>query len=428
MHQPALLICRDCHEVFAAGNRCPACGGRRLFAHPEWRSLAIAHVDCDAFYATIEKRDDPSLADKPVIVGGGKRGVVATACYIARIDGVHSAMPMFKALAACPNAVVVKPDMTKYAGVSREVRRLMLELTPLVEPVSIDEAFLDLSGTERLHGAPPALVLMGFARKVEKEIGVTVSIGLSYNKFLAKIASDLSKPRGFGAIGVADARDFLAPKPLTILPGIGKSAAARLAREGLNTIADLRNAEPKRLLRLLGHEGIRLLRLAQGRDERRVLPARETKSVSCETTLDRDTRDPEVLLPLLLRLCERVSARLKAKALGGSTITLKLKDREFKLMTRARQAPSPTNLAGRIFQIGRALMLPQLEGGPYRLIGIGVSDLCPAADADRGDLADQTAAREAGMERAVDTLRARFGEGAITRGLLFGARPGRARR
>ena len=419
----ASSICRDCRMIFGeARARCPQCGSPRLFAHPEWKKLAIAHVDCDAFYATIEKRDDPTLAAKPVIVGGGRRGVVSTACYIARIHGVRSAMPMFKALAACPNAVVINPDMEKYVGVSREVRRLMLELTPLVEPVSIDEAFLDLSGTQALHGTAPAITLMQFSERVEHEIGVPVSIGLSFNKFLAKIASDLDKPRGFSAIGKEEALDFLAPKPVTILPGVGKAAAERFAKEGVNTVFDLRSLEPRRMLKLLGNDGARLVRLANARDDRRVTPEHETKSVSAETTFNADTRDPEVLLPILMHLSEKVSARMKAKDLGGSTITLKLKTSNFRLITRARSIASATNLAGRIYQTARALIEPELAGGPYRLIGVGVSELVPGQEADRGDLADLSVAREAGMERAVDALRARFGPDAITRGLVFGAR------
>ncbi|MBV8767146.1 MAG: DNA polymerase IV [Hyphomicrobiales bacterium] len=416
-------ICRDCRMISGeARARCFRCRSPRLFTHPEWEKLAIAHVDCDAFYATIEKRDDPSLAARPVIVGGGRRGVVSTACYIARIHGVRSAMPMFKALAVCPNAVVIKPNMEKYAKVSREVRRLMLELTPLVEPVSIDEAFLDLSGTQALHKTAPAITLMSFADRVEREIGVTVSIGLSFNKFLAKIASDLDKPRGFSAIGEKEAQDFLMSKPVTILPGVGKAAAARFAKAGVTTVADLRALEPRRLFSLLGSDSARLLRLANARDERRVTPEHETKSVSAETTFDTDTRDPQVLLPILMHLSEKVSSRMKAKNLGGSTVTLKLKTSDFRLVTRARSTSSPTNLAGRIYQTARSLIEPELSSGPYRLIGVGMSELVPGQDADRGDLADQSVRREAGMERAVDELRARFGQDAITRGLVFGAR------
>ena len=198
---PAAL-CRDClAESGPAAKRCLACGSPRLLAHPERDLLSIAHVDCDAFYAAVEKRDDPSLADKPVIIGGRKRGVVSTACYVARTYGVRSAMPMFKALKACPHAVVIKPNMQKYVAAGRAVQKLMLELTPLVEPVSIDEAFLDLSGTERLHHGSPARTLARLAKRIEDELGITVSIGLAPNKFLAKVASDLAKPRGFSIIG-----------------------------------------------------------------------------------------------------------------------------------------------------------------------------------------------------------------------------------
>src|SRR5215831_977378 len=224
-------FCRDCRrDVPERASRCAACGSPRLARHQELASLAIAHVDCDAFYATIEKRDDPSLADKPVIVGGRQRGVVLTACYVARTFGVRSAMPMFEARRLCPTAAVVRPDMEKYARVGRDVRRLMVDLTPLVEPVSIDEAFMDLAGTERLHGTSPAKALAGFASRVERELGITVSIGLSCNKFLAKIASDLDKPRGFAVLGRAEAAGFLATKPVSLIFGVGKMAQQRLAR------------------------------------------------------------------------------------------------------------------------------------------------------------------------------------------------------
>src|SRR3989440_3358237 len=195
-------FCRDCRrDAPEQAARCSSCGSPRLLRHAEIDTLAIAHVDCDAFYATIEKRDDPTLADKPVIVGGGQRGVVLTACYVARTFGVRSAMPMFEARRLCPHASVVGPDMEKYARVGRQVRELMFKLTPLVEPVSIDEAFMDLSGTALLHGMSPAKALASFAGEVETSLGITVSIGLSSNKFLAKIASDLDKPRCFAVLG-----------------------------------------------------------------------------------------------------------------------------------------------------------------------------------------------------------------------------------
>src|SRR6266571_3774586 len=255
-------FCRDCgHDVPEALARCAACGSPRLIRHGELDVLAVAHVDCDAFYATIEKRDNPALADQPVIVGGRQRGVVLTACYVARTYGVRSAMPMFEARRLCPHAAVVPPDMEKYARVGRQVRELMFKLTPLVEPVSIEEAFMDLSGTARLHGMSPAKALAGFAGEVEHALGITVSIGLSCNKFLAKIASDLDKPRGFAVLGGAEAAALLAPKPVTLIFGVGKMTQQRLARDGLRTIGDLQRTGEMELTRRYGAEGARLARL-----------------------------------------------------------------------------------------------------------------------------------------------------------------------
>ncbi|HTO40183.1 MAG TPA: hypothetical protein VL026_04345, partial [Rhizomicrobium sp.] len=187
--------------------RCGSCGSRRVVAHAELETLSIAHLDCDAFYAAIEKRDNPELRDRPVLVGGtSRRGVVSTACYVARIAGARSAMPMYKALELCPNAVVIKPNFAKYTAASKAMRSMMLELTPLVEPLSLDEAFLDLTGTERLHGQSAARTMARLTKRIENEIGITVSVGLSFNKFLAKLASDLDKPRGFAVIGVGEAK------------------------------------------------------------------------------------------------------------------------------------------------------------------------------------------------------------------------------
>jgi DNA polymerase-4 len=413
-------FCRDCLEdSAAAGGRCAACGSPRLVKHPDLDRLSIAHVDCDAFYASIEKRDDPSLADRPLIVGGGRRGVVATACYIARTAGVRSAMPMFQALKLCANAVVVPPNMDKYVDVGRQVRALMLELTPLVEPLSIDEAFMDLSGTERLHGASPAKSLARFAKTVERELGITVSVGLSANKFLAKIASDLDKPRGFAVLGQDEAARFLAAKPVSFIWGVGNAAAARLKRDGYATIADLQRADETDLMRRYGAEGARLARLARGRDTRRVQPERETKTVSAETTFEQDIAAFRPLEQKLWALSEKVSRRMKAKALAGTTITLKLKTADFRLRTRGKTMPAPTQLANEIFACGRALLQREADGMSFRLIGIGVSNLVEASDAVAGELIENGAKRIGARERAVDTLRARFGADAVIRGLAL---------
>jgi DNA polymerase-4 len=410
-------FCRDCrHDALEGARRCSACGSPRLLHHPDIDALAIAHVDCDAFYATIEKRDDPTLADKPVIVGGRQRGVVLTACYVARTFGVKSAMPMFEARRLCPHASVVRPDMEKYARVGREVRGLMFKLTPLVEPVSVDEAFMDLSGTARLHGMSPAKALAGFAGEVEKALGITVSIGLASNKFLAKIASDLDKPRGFAVLGGREAAGFLAPKPVSLIFGVGKIAQQRLARDGLRTIGDLQRAGERDLARRYGAEGARLARLAHGLDDRPVKAERGAKSISAETTFDHDIADFRPLELRLWRLCEKVSARLKANALAGSTVTLKLKTADFRIRTRAQSFAHPTQLAARIFAAGRDLLAREADGTLFRLLGIGVSALC---DADGSDFADLIDRRAADAEQAIDRLRERFGDEAIIKGLAF---------
>ncbi|MCB8821016.1 DNA polymerase IV [Microvirga rosea] len=413
-------LCRDCLTLAARTvGRCSACGSPRLLQHPERDLLTFAHVDCDAFFAAVEKRDDPSLADKPVIIGGGKRGVVSTACYVARTYGVRSAMPMFKALQACPHAVVIKPNIDKYRVAGRAVRDMMFELTPLVEPVSIDEAFLDLSGTERLHHGSPALTLARFAKRVENEIGITISVGLSYNKFLAKIASDLAKPRGYSIIGRQEAADFLADKPVSIIPGIGASAQNRLARAGITTIAQLRTVPLKTLFEALGRDAQRLSRMAWGQDDRMVKPERETKSISAETTFDTDLKSFEDLEPALWRLSEKVSRRLKAADLAGRSVTLKLKDTEFRLLTRTRSGLPPTQLAQRLFEPARQLLKAACDGTAYRLIGIGAADLCDAAEADKGDLADQSVVKQAHMESAIDRIREKFGAAAVQKGLAL---------
>lgn len=429
----ATVLCRDCFHIWQAGTRigqrlrCQACGSPRTIIHAELTQLSIAHIDCDAFYAAIEKRDDPSLADKPLIVGGGQRGVVSTCCYNARTYGVHSAMPMFKARQLCPDAVIIPPNMAKYSIVGRQVRTMMQELTPLVEPLSIDEAFLDLSGTERLHYAPPAETLARFVRRAEDDLGITVSVGLSYCKFLAKIASDLDKPRGFSVIGRTEAVDFLKDKPAGLIWGVGKVAQARLAAEGVRTIGDIQRMDQTEAIRRLGGEGQRLWRLARGIDERKVSPERETKSISAESTFERDISDPRELSRILYMLSEKVARRLKQQGFAGGNVTLKLKTKDFRTRTRARMLAAPTQLAGRIFEAASALLDRETDGTQFRLIGVGLSHLTDPAEADRGDLADTGAGREKAKEAAVDALRAKFGDAAIYRGivLLAGDEPGK---
>nr|WP_313060005.1 DNA polymerase IV [Agrobacterium cavarae] len=416
-------FCRDCLAGQPEGTkRCRQCGSPRLLYHDELYDLSIAHIDCDAFYASVEKRDNPDLVDKPLIIGGGKRGVVSTACYIARIHGVRSAMPMFKALEACPDAVVIKPNMEKYSQVGRQVRTMMQDLTPLVQPISIDEAFLDLSGTERLHHDPPARVLAQFARRVEKEIGITVSVGLSYCKFLAKVASDLQKPRGFSVIGEKEATRFLATRPVTTIWGVGKAFAATLEADGIRMISQLQEMEETDLMRRYGTMGQRLYRLSRGIDDREVHTNDPAKSVSAETTFFNDISRYEDLVPVLRSLSEKVAWRLKKNATAGQTVVLKMKTADFKSRTRNKRLEDPTQLADRIFRTGLSLLERETDGTKFRLIGIGVTDLCDPAQADPPDLVDKTAGRRAAAEAAMDKLREKFGKGTVETGYTFGAK------
>jgi DNA polymerase-4 len=414
-------LCRDClARIPPESQRCPDCGSPRLVCHDELDSLAIAHVDCDAFYASVEKRDNPDLLDKPVIIGGGRRGVVSTACYVARIRGVRSAMPMFKALEACPDAVVVRPNMEKYVREGRKIREVMRGLTPLVEPLSIDEAFLDLSGTARLHKASPAEVLAAFSRRIEAEMGLSVSIGLSYCKFLAKVASDLEKPRGFSVIGKREAIGFLRGQPVSIVWGVGKATQAVLAKDGITSLAKVQDMDEGMLARRYGVMGLRLSRLARGMDQRAVEPEGEAKSISAETTFNQDVASIAELAPILRGLAEKVSARLKKSHIAGQTIVLKMKTADFKARSRNRSLADPTQLADKIYRQGLEMMEREVDGTRFRLIGIGVSTLGPDDAADPEDLVDQAASKRARAERAMDSIRGRFGREALGLGLTFG--------
>jgi len=415
-------FCRDCLvDLDFKAKRCGECGSPRLVRHPTLPALTLAHIDCDAFYATVEKRDNPEIADRPVIIGGGKRGVVSAACYIARTYGVRSAMPMFKALELCPSAAVIRPDMAKYVRVGREVRHAMQALTPLVEPLSIDEAFLDLSGTQRVHGMIPAKVLARFAREVERDIGITVSVGLSCNKFLAKIASDLDKPRGFAALDQQEACTMLADKPVGFIFGVGPATQERLVQRGFRLIADLQRADEIELMKQFSSEGRRLWRLARGIDDRRVVADRGAKTISNETTFETDIRDFATLEKTLWRLSEKVSSRLKGSNLAGLTVTLKLKTADFRQRTRSQSIHAPTQLAAKIFAISREMLSKEIDGTAFRLMGTGVSALRAGSAADDTDMLDR---RSAHAERAIDDLRKKFGNAAVIRGIAYEG-PGR---
>jgi DNA polymerase-4 len=409
-------LCRDCGTVLSdAVPACPACHGRRILAHPELLTLAIAHIDCDAFFASVEKRDRPELAGKPVIVGGGTRGVVTTCCYIARLDGVASAMPMFKALKLCPGAVVIRPDFTKYAEAARRIRALMLTVTPLVQPLSIDEAALDLSGTAALHKAPPAATLARLARRIEAEIGVTVSIGLAGNRMLAKLAAGQDKPRGFAVLG-ADAAARLAPLPVGVLPGVGPVQEKRLARLGVTRVGQLQALTEAEAVRLLGTDGPSLARRARGEDTRVIDPEGGSKSISAETTFNTDLADRAALERVLWTLAERLAKRLREKEYAAAGVVLKLKTARFVSRTRAQRLAQPSCLPDRLFAAAAGLLAREADGTAFRLIGIGASGLVPIGEADRGDLADPDAARLVARQGAIDALRGRFGEAVIGKG------------
>ncbi len=417
-----MILCRACASQTETP-RCAACGEEHSIEHPELAQLSLAHLDCDAFYASIEKRDDPGLQPHAVIVGGGKRGVVSTCCYVARAYGVRSAMPMFKALKLCPQAKVVRGDMRKYAEEGRIIRRLMQELTPLVEPISIDEAFMDLGGTEALHGGAPAQSLIKLQNRIWTERNLTVSIGLSFNKFLAKTASDLDKPRGFSVIGRAEALAFLAPRSVSTLPGVGPAGAAALERNGLKRIGDLRAAGEQRLRALHGDWGGHLFALSICNDTRRVDPDGERKSISAETTFFEDIAEIEALEDILWPLCEKVATRARACDAAGRTLTLKLRDARFKIITRRRQLIEPTLLAARMFEVARQLLAGDADGRTkFRLIGVGLADFSPAAEADKGDLLDTETPKRAAAEAAMASARAKFGKDAVVTGRALKAR------
>lgn len=411
-------FCRDClTENDPAQRRCAACGRPRVVAHPELYDLGIAHMDCDAFYASVEKRDDPSLEGKPVVIGGGRRGVVSTACYVARIRGVRSAMPMFQALKLCPDAVVIKPRMEVYAAVSRQIRAMMEDLTPAIEPLSLDEAFLDLRGTARLHGAPPAVILARLVRRMRDEIGVTGSIGLSHNKFLAKIASDLDKPRGFSVIGEAETAEFLNGKPVRLIWGVGQAAQASLEAAGIRTFSDLLRWERTDLHARFGAMGDRLWHLARGQDHRRVDARAPVKSISNETTFHDDTGDLDILDGHIWRLAEKVSDRAKARQLAGRVVTLKLKRANHSSLTRRQSLRDASQMADTIYRTARTLMDSATAEAPFRLIGVGLSELVNEDAADlSGDLLDPGAVQRSSAERARDQIRAKFGDAAIRKG------------
>ena len=384
----SLAVCRDCFTIAdMPAEGCSRCGSIRIVFHDELDTLDIAHVDCDAFYASVEKRDNPELRDKPLLVGHpGGRGVVTTACYIARKFGPRSAMPMFKAIRLCPEAVIIEPNMAKYKAVSHDIREIFSSISDCIEPISLDEAYIDLSPAHSVSGHPPPVALAQAASRIARELRITVSAGLSYNKFLAKLASDLQKPNGFSVIGRAEARDFVAGLPVGKIHGVGHATAERMAADGFEMVADLQVASKAELIARYGKFGRRLAMFVNGEDDRAVTPERPTKSISAENTFSTDTGRYSELMAEVGPLCERVAERMQRNGLAGRCIVLKLKTSDFKPLTRSKQLTTPTQRAEVLFEQAQVMVDKEADGRTFRLIGIGVADLTPAAEADPPDL------------------------------------------
>jgi DNA polymerase-4 len=382
-------LCRDCGLMFQveqpALKTCIKCGSNRVVMHPELAHLTVAHVDCDAFYASVEKRDRPDLADQPLIVGGSVRGVVLTACYIARRFGVRSAMPMSQATRLCPDAVVIRPDMEKYRRDSRRIRDLMIETGARVESVSIDEAYLDLSDTAATE--PPARSLARLSLLIEKRVGVTISVGLAANKMLAKIASDFGKPRGFHVIGHHDAMAVLAPMKVSALPGVGPVMTQKLHEMGYETVAQLRDAKLDELIHRFGDWGRKLASRARGEDARQVGTGRgRNVSVGAERTFAHDLSRFEDIVVQLEQISARIAERLARAELAAGSLTLKLRRFDRQNRTHACRLHNPTMRAETIFAAVRPTLQRVLDGTAYRLVGITAHDLVPADRADPPDL------------------------------------------
>ena len=384
-------ICRDCEKGFVSPDldRCPFCTSPRLVQHPELHILAIAHLDCDAFFAAVEKRDDPTLTDKPLIIGGGKRGVVSTCCYIARQSGVHSAMPMFQALSACPDAIVLKPNIAKYRKVGEQVRALMREVTTRIEPISIDEAYLDLQHLLECSEISPALSLVRLTNNLEEKLGISASIGLAPNKFLAKLASDFDKPRGFSVIGKNERLSVLGPLPVRKINGVGPVLATKLAKAGITTIGQLQNREKEELVARFGTIGHSLANFSKGQDPRPVKQRSERKSISTETTFGTDIDDFPTLNKTLKLLSESITARLKNSGTAARTVVLKMKTSDFQNLTRTATLAYATQKPDLIYETALHLLSKEMaQNRKFRLIGIGLGKLKASAEGDPPHLQD----------------------------------------
>ncbi len=377
----------------------------------------VIHVDMDAFYAAIEQRDHPELRGKPVLVGGDPRGrgVVSTASYEARPYGCHSAMPMATAVRLCPQAVVIRPRMERYVEVSRRVFAILEEFTPLVEPLSIDEAFLDVTGTTRLFGSP-VTIAQTLKRRIHEETELTGSTGVAPNKFLAKLASDLEKPDGLVVVGEDEVQAFLDPLPISRLWGVGKATLPKLERLGVHTFGDLRRLSAEELRDRFGESGDHFYRLVRGIDDRPVVPDREAKSISHEVTFPTDVSDRAYLRSILLDQVEHVARRLRRHRQFGRTVTVKIRAGDFTTITRSATLPEPTDCTDTLWEATAALFDEWLRKRryPVRLIGMGVSHLSPQVGRQLQLFEGAPAASR--LDQTVDRILDRFGNGAIHRG------------
>jgi DNA polymerase-4 len=375
---------------------------------------SILHVDMDAFYASVEQRDDPALRGQPLVVGGtSNRGVVAAASYEAREFGIRSAMPVREALQRCPHLLRVKPRMAHYRSVSERIFEVFRAFTPLVEGLSLDEAFLDVTASAALFGAPPDIA-RDIKQRIREATGLTASVGVAENKLVAKIASDLDKPDGLTVLYPGDYAVRLDPLPVAVLPGIGRETLKRLAGTGIGTVRDLRLAEDAVLERVFGRFARKTRERAAGIDHRPVVPRRAEKSISAEQTYDSDLTRREDMERELLHLAERTTARLRKANLAAATVQIKIRQSDFATFTRQRKINPPANGTDRIYAVARSLLgawLTQNPGARIRLLGVGGSDLAPAAQPDLfGGTMDATA-----VDKTVDEIRDRFGKAALGR-------------
>ncbi|MEM7070225.1 MAG: DNA polymerase IV [Pseudomonadota bacterium] len=392
-NQPYLL-CLACNALYLKPDldqqrRCAFCRSRSIIIHKELSQLCIAHIDCDSFFASVEKRDNPHLIDKPLIIGGRERGVVAAACYIARMYGVHSAMSMFEALKKCPKAVVLSPDIAKYRSVGQQIKTLMRNAALVVEPLSIDEAYLKLPLHTQKNKPAPCQILSALLKRIEYETGISASAGLSYNKMLAKLASDLDKPRGFSVIGQEEAIEFLASLPVSKLWGVGQAMEQKLKRMGLHHIGQLQQLDEGFLRQIFGKIGNLMHHFANAKDPREVKASTITKNISVETTFAHDIQSYSLLHDKLENQVQDLMQRMQKTNFSAHCLTLKLRDQNFQTHTRTRHFFAPTLNAQKTLEM--AIYLLQLIYQPskkYRLLGLGFSDLHPKDQADPPDLFD----------------------------------------